>query len=80
MGANDFNYTKCTRAFKKLGFFIEHCRKHDKFIAPNSLKILAGPGFIMVPRHSKLHCQNAIKKELKVMGGERLLENFLKYI
>lgn len=79
MGECDFNYNQCVRALSKLGFYLSSKRNgnHDKFISPfqNS-----NPPFIMVPRHRQLHCQRAILKELKQMGGDEFVEKFLKNI
>ena len=79
MGEYDFNYKQCVRALNKLGFSLATKRNgnHDKFNSPfqNS-----NPPFIMVPRHRQLHCQRAILKELKQMGGEELAQKFLKHL
>lgn len=75
MGKNDFTYRQCVRALLKLGFREVSVRSgnHDKFRSPFDD---ANPSFIMVPRHRVLHCQKAILKELKTMGGEDLVERF----
>ena len=79
MGESNFNYKQCVRALKKLGFSLSPKRNgnHDKFIAPfkNS-----NPPFIMIPRHKQLHCQRAILKELKQMGGDELANKFISFL
>jgi len=34
----------------------------------------------MIPRHNELHVQAEIVKELKAMGGDKLVEKFKKYL
>lgn len=85
MGRNDFNRKQCLRALKKLGFERSVTRRgsHDKMNAPLYMaqqKQLNQPPFIMVPRSRKLHCQREILKEIHVLGGDELVEEFLKYI
>ncbi len=75
------NRRQCLRALKKLGFLLANNRsgKHDKLLPPHSLQH-HNPPFIMLPRHRELHCQNAILDELKKMGGDKMVEDFLKYL
>jgi hypothetical protein len=79
MGEYDFNRRECVRALLTLGFRESSSRRgnHDKFFAPFPN---ANPPFIMVPRHRTLHCQKAILKELKRMGGDNFVSRFLKLI
>lgn len=80
MGITNFNRKQCIKALKRLGFTESLSRRgnHDKFLPPKQLNIKAGqPPFIMVPRHKDLHCQSAILKELKAMGGDQLTQAFL---
>lgn len=74
MGEANFNRRQCVRALSRLGFRLadRRCGEHDKFIAP----FPATPPFIMIPRHKELHCQQAILKELRKMGGEDLIRKF----
>ena len=76
MGKNDFTYRQCVRALLKIGFREASVRSgsHDKFRSPFEH---SNPPFIMVPRHRVLHCQKAILKELKAMGGDDFLARFL---
>lgn len=83
MGEKDFNRKECVRAFLEIGFHEASQRrgKHDKWSPPEPIasKLIGlQPRFIMVPRHSELHCQSKILKELKDMGGEDLVEAFKK--
>ena len=85
MGERDFNRRQCLRALAKLGFAIDGSRrgKHDKFLPPQEIaqKLTADqPRFIMIPRHSELHCQSEILKELKAIGGEALVDAFKKWL
>jgi hypothetical protein len=77
MGKNDFNYNQCARALLRLGFILSSKRhgNHDKFISPIKN---TNPPFITVPRHRQLHCQRAIIKELRKMGGEDMVNKFFK--
>ncbi|OGH64929.1 MAG: hypothetical protein A2821_00430 [Candidatus Magasanikbacteria bacterium RIFCSPHIGHO2_01_FULL_41_23] len=77
MGGNNFNRLQCIRALTRIGFILNKnsSGSHDKFLSPI---LNSNPPFITVPRHNVIHCQKAILKELKKMGGEELLENFLK--
>jgi len=79
MGKNDFNQLECIKALLKLGF-TKSCSgrgNHDKFISP--LKN-CNPPFIMVPRHKKIHCQNKIIRDIKMMGGDDLVSEFVNLI
>lgn len=85
MGKDDFNRNECIGALSKLGFKIKNKRRgdHDKFAAPEELlknKKTNQPPFIMVPRSRQLHCQLEILKELWALGGDDLVEKFLKLI
>lgn len=75
MGEANFNRRQCVRALARLGFTLTNRRfgVHDKYKAP----FMANPQFIMVPRHKDIHCQQAILRELKKMGGEDLEKRFL---
>lgn len=75
MGGWNFNRNECIRALKKLGFVYKNSRHghHDKFLSPIPGAV---PPFIMIPRHRVLHCQNAVVKELRKMGGEEMVEKF----
>ena len=81
MGDLNFTTQQCLRALQRLGFTFSNRRggRHNKLIPPQEiLRVLSGaqPRFIMVPRHRELRCQNEIVRELKVMGGESLVEKF----
>ncbi len=81
MGELNFTTRQCIQALKKLGFLLGNKRfgKHDKFYPPPAIaEQLTGmqPRFIMIPRHSDLHCQSEIVSELRVMGGDVLVEKF----
>ena len=85
MGEWDFNTRECVRALAKLGFYLGNKRngKHDKYYPPDKIaEKLEGKQsrFIMIPRHSELHCQKLIISELKAMGGEDLVAAFKKLI
>lgn len=85
MGEKDFNRKECIRALQKLGFHLGNKRRgrHDKFYPPKDIEgRITGlqPRFIMVPRHTELHCQSEILSELRKMGGEALASNFLEKI
>lgn len=72
-----FNRKQCVRSLCKIGFYRSGSRRgnHDKFISPieNS-----NPPFIMVPRHNNIHCQNKILRQLKMMGGDELVDKFVE--
>ena len=78
MAFANFNRQECFRALMKLGFIVATKRNgsHDKLTAP----FPANPPFIMLPRHSRLHCQQAIIRELRKMGGDELVQKFLENI
>jgi len=81
VGTNDFTRKDCIRALRRLDFWCNRGRRgrHDKFIPPQYiLESLASsaPRFIMVPRHSQIHCQREIIQELRAMGGEELVRAF----
>jgi|GEM_PF-1100544 hypothetical protein len=81
MGEMNFNKRQCIRVLKKLGFFLCNKRfgRHDKFCPPPDIaqRLLSNqPKFIMIPRHNDLHCQGEIISELRVMGGDELVERF----
>lgn len=85
MGKLDFNRDQCIRALTKIGFRDGNNRRgnHDKFLMPEYLESARNPSqppFIVVPRSRQLHCQFAIIKELKKLGGEELADKFLKNI
>ncbi|MBI4121794.1 MAG: hypothetical protein HY461_00525 [Parcubacteria group bacterium] len=84
MGGYTFSRKQCIRALKALGFVLATKRdgKHDKFIPPEYIKKTIQPGqppFIMVPRH-EFHCQNLIVKEIRAMGGDALVAEFVQYL
>jgi hypothetical protein len=82
MGENNFNRRQCARALIKLGFKLSNNRRgnHDKYeTSKNFINHSANP-FVMIPRHNNLHCQNAIIKELKIIGGDELVDKFRKYL
>jgi len=85
MGKNDFKRNECIKALNRLGFKIKNKRRgpHDKFTAPEKYlenKQPHQPPFIMVPKARKIHCQLEILKELWALGGDKLVEEFLKLI
>jgi len=82
MGINNFSKKQCIKVLNKLGFtLITNCRgKHDKYIAPENIKSSNNIPFIIIPRHNELHCQNAIIKELRAMGGDNLIKKFRDYL
>ena len=81
MGEFNFNTRQCIRSLRRLGFVLSNKRhgRHDKYLAPleiaNRLQT-DQPRFIMVPRHTELHCQPEIIRELRTMGGDELVEAF----
>lgn len=80
-----FKRNKCISALIKLGFYKKKTRrgKHDKYVPPKkyfSEKIKNQPPFIMIPRSRKLHCQVEIVKELKNLGGQKLVDKFEEYL
>ncbi|MBI2551185.1 hypothetical protein HYV73_02455 [Candidatus Uhrbacteria bacterium] len=79
MGEWNFNTRQCIRALKRLGFFLCNKRhgRHDKLCPPQTI-LNRLTGLIMIPRHSKLHCQSEIVAELRKMGSELLVERFKK--
>ncbi|MCK4592584.1 hypothetical protein KAT63_04070 [Candidatus Parcubacteria bacterium] len=84
MSKKDFNRKQCIKALKKIGFQKKNNRRgnHDKFVAPQCFlnNNSESPPFIVVPRSRQMHCQFAILQELKIMGGNNLVEKFLKNI
>lgn len=78
MGRKDFNRNQCIKALKKIGFQSKNNRRgnHDKFVCPLSNNP-DQPSFIVVPRSRQIHCQFAILKELKNIGGDELVNKFL---
>lgn len=85
MGKLDFNRDQCIKALMKIGFRNGNNRRgnHDKFLMPEYLERNRNPSqppFIVVPRSRQSHCQFAIIKELKNLGGEELADKFLKNI
>jgi len=84
MGRKDFNRKQCIKALIKIGFQKKNNRhgNHDKFIAPQSCLNNSSdfPPFIVVPRSKQIHCQFAILQELKIMGGDDLVNDFLENI
>ena len=74
-----FNKRQCLKALRKIGFHkpVNQRRgNHDKYLVPDHLK-RNNYKFIMIPRHNKLIIQNEIKKELKKIGGKKLLSEFI---
>ena len=83
MGDYNFNKRQCIRALKKLDFFLRNDRAgiHDKYAFPDHYKIPAGyRPFIMIPRHNELKVQQKIIKELKAVGGDELVEKFMRFL
>lgn len=85
MGDFNFNKRQCLRALKKLGFTEGGKRRgnHDKYYPPRHIaeKFRSDQAhFIMIPRHNELHIQHEIVKEIEVMGGIELVEQFRKYL
>jgi len=76
MGIN-FNRKQCVHSLRKIGFYKSGSGRgnHDKFI---SLIKNSNPPFIMVPRHNNIHCQGRILQQLKLMGGDSLVNDFMK--
>lgn len=83
MGENNFNRKQCVHSLEKIGFCLGNKRRgrHDKYNAPqkylNNLPLIACP-FVMVPRHNELKLQEKIIKEIRLIGGQELVENFLR--
>lgn len=71
-----FNRKQCIRSLCKIGFYKSGSGRgnHDKYISP--LKD-CNPPFIMVPRHSDIHCQDKIIRDLRMMGGDEMVTNFV---
>lgn len=85
MGDWNFNRDQCVKVLLKLGFTLNNKRHggHDKFAVPERYhsKIQAGRRpFIMVPRHSELRLQHKIIRELELIGGVELVEEFRKLL
>jgi len=83
MGELNFNRRQCIKALCKLGFKLDNDRRgiHDKYKFPSHYKIPDGyRPFIMIPRHNELRVQRQIVKELLVIGGEELVNNFMRYL
>ena len=83
MGDCNFNKRQCIRALKGLGFYLSNDRRgdHDKYNFPSGYTIPAGyRPFIMIPRHSELRLQHKIINELKVVGGDELVEKFMRLL
>lgn len=83
MGEYNFNKRQCIYALKRLGFYLcnDRCGEHDKYNFPGQYIIPWGyRPFIMIPRHNELHIQHKIIKELKAVGGDELVEKFLKLL
>ena len=80
MGIKDFNRTECVRALVKLGFYKSGSGRgdHDKYICPEFKN--CNPPFIMVPRHNRIHCQGKIIRDLKMMGGDNLIQRFASFL
>lgn len=83
MGEHNFNRRQCIYALSKLGFFLDNDRAgiHDKYAVPAHYTVPEGyRPFIMVPRHKELKVQHIIIKELRVIGGEELVQKFLNFL
>lgn len=79
MSNRTFDKRQCLKALKKIGFYKSSNQRrgnHDKYLVPDYLK-RDNHKFIMIPRHNKLIIQNEIKKELKEIGGKKLLSEFI---
>jgi len=79
VGELNFNNKQCIRALQRIGFYLNNKRhgQHDKYFPPNAVadNIAVGRArFIMIPRHKDLHCQSEILSELRMMGGDDLVE------
>jgi len=84
MGKDDFTRNECIRALEAIGFRKKNVRrgKHDKYIPPDRFKGMLRAGrrpFIMVP-HGELHVQREIVKEIRILCGEELAQEFLEKI
>ena len=80
-----FKRNRCIKALIKLGFYRKKTRRgsHDKYVPPEEYlnqKRDRQPPFIMIPRSRVLHCQDEIVKELKNLGGEKLVKKFEEYL
>lgn len=83
MGEYNFNRRQCIYALQKLGFYLDNDRAgiHDKYAFPSHFKIPAGyRPFIMIPRHNELRVQHKIIKELREVGGDGLVDSFMKLV
>lgn len=79
----NFSQRQCIRSLQKIGFLEKSKRrgKHFKFVPPERIKQHIQPGqppFLMVPRHRELRVQHQIIRELRAMGGDTLVEEFLQ--
>mgnify|MGYP001574671622 CR=1 FL=1 len=82
---SNFNRKRCIKALGCIGFTLQNRRSgsHDKYVPPQAiLRELnhTQPHFIMIPRHNELHCQAEIIAELRKMGGNSLVDAFIKFI
>jgi len=79
-----FNKKECIAALLEVGFYLDQNKKrrslHDKYIAPQEYKRVNSRVFIMIPHGSKLYCQNAIISQLKMIGGQELLDKFFELV
>ncbi len=83
MGELNFNKRQCVRALQKLGFCLNNDRHgtHDKYVFPGNYTIPAGfRPFIMIPRHNELKLQHKIIKEIRLVGGDGLVEKFMNLL
>jgi predicted RNA binding protein YcfA (HicA-like mRNA interferase family) len=83
VGELNFNNKQCIRALLRIGFYLNNKRhgQHDKYFPPKAVadNIAVGRArFIMIPRHKDLHCQREILSELRMMGGDDLIDLFKK--
>lgn len=83
MGDCNFNKRQCVYALKRLGFYLSNNRRgdHDKYHFPSECIIPIGRRpFIMIPRHNELRLQHKIINELRMVGGDELVEKFMRLL
>ena len=83
-GEINYNFTprECVRSLNSIGFVNKSKRgKHFKFYPPERVKNKIPPGrpqFIMIPNHRNFWIQHKIIRELLEMGGDELVNDFVK--
>lgn len=83
MGRYNFNTRECIHALTKLGFVLSKKRRgnHDKYLFPERFEISVNQRpFIMIPRHNELRLQDKIIKQLEIIGGQSLVDQFLQLL